>query len=336
MDNEYINNPDCPIKDILYLIQQDDTTSIRQALLEVINKSYPGSEVYLYKQGYSVYESKDKEFAPKLLASLNANKQYLKATENTITATNIEPSQFDGFQYLSADKYAQVFTIEAKHSNRGLLIIKNKNVIDEKYIDILISVYNNQIQLLRNKDTDSLTGLLNRQSFDSKIAKIYADLSYKNRSQEHLNGLVFALLDIDFFKSINDNFGHVYGDEVLILFSNAMKNTFRDNDMLFRYGGEEFVVLLSNVNLEQAQSILDRFRHNIENITLPLGNSVTASAGYCEFTNEIPLTSITDRADKALYYSKEHGRNKTSGYENLIENNEIQSITIDEGDVELF
>lgn len=336
MDNKYRNNPDCPIKDVLYLIQQDDTENIRQALLEVINKSYPNSELYLYKQGYSLYEAKDKEFAPKLLATLNANKQYLKATENTITDSNKTPIQFSGFQYLSADKYAQVFTIENEHSNRGLLIIKNKNVIDEKYIDTLISVYNNQIQLLRNKDTDSLTGLLNRQSFDTKLEKLYADLGYKNRSQETSNSIVFALLDIDFFKSINDNFGHVYGDEVLILYSNTMKKTFRDNDMLFRYGGEEFAVILNNVNLEQAQSILDRFRHNIENITLPLGDSVTTSAGYCEFTNEIPLTSITDRADKALYYSKEHGRNKTSGYENLIENNKIQSITIDEGDIELF
>ena len=336
MDNEFINNPDCPIKDILYLIQQDDTESIRQALLEVINKSYPDSEIYLYKQGYSIYESKGKEFTPKLLASLNAKESYLKTAEDTLASSNKESIHFDGFHYLSTEDYVQVFTIEKDHSNRGLLITKNNNVINEKYIDTLIRVYNNQIQLLRNKDTDSLTGLLNRQSFDTKIAKTYADLSYKNRSQEHLNGLVFALLDIDFFKSINDNFGHVYGDEVLILFSNAMKKTFRDNDMLFRYGGEEFVVLLSNVNLEQAQSILDRFRHNIENITLPLGNSVTASAGYCEFTNEIPLTSITDRADKALYYSKENGRNKASGYENLIENNELQSMIIDEGDVELF
>ena len=337
MDNEYINSPHCPVKDVLYLIQQDDTESIQQALLEVINKSYPDSEIYLYKQGYSLYDSKDKEFAPKLLASINANEPYLKITEDTLSPSNKESIHFDGFQYLSTDNYVQVFTIEKEHSNRGLLITKNNIVVDEKYIDTLINVYNNQIQLLRNKDTDSLTGLLNRQSFDSKLAKVYADLSYKNRSQEkNLNGLVLALLDIDFFKSINDNFGHVYGDEVLILFSNAMKTTFRDNDTLFRYGGEEFAVLLSNVNLEQAQSILDRFRQNIESITLPLGDSVTASAGYCEFTNEIPLANITDRADKALYYSKEHGRNTASGYENLIENNKIQSMTIDEGDVELF
>ena len=263
MDNKYRYDPDCPIEDILYLIKQEDAESIRQALLEVINNNYPDSEIYLYKQGYSIYESKGKEFNPKLLASLNADESYLKATEDTLASSNNDSISFDGFQYLSTDKYVQVFTIEKDHSNRGLLITKNNNVVDEKYIDTLINVYNNQIQLLRNKDTDSLTGLLNRQSFDLKLSKVYTDLSYENRNQENFNGLAFALLDIDFFKSINDNFGHVYGDEVLILFSNAMKSTFRDNDMLFRYGGEEFAVLLNNVNLEQAQSILDRFRHNI-------------------------------------------------------------------------
>ena len=64
MEHEYRNSPDCPVKDILYLIKQEDTESIRQALLEVINKSYPDSEIYLYKQGYSLYESKGKEFTP--------------------------------------------------------------------------------------------------------------------------------------------------------------------------------------------------------------------------------------------------------------------------------
>ena len=115
-----------------------------------------------------------------------------------------------------------------------------------------------------------------------------------------------------------------------------MKKTFRDVDLLFRYGGEEFAVLLKGVNLEQADFILNRFRKNIEAFNFPMENKVTTSIGYCEFNNKIPLSSIIERADKALYYSKEHGRNKTSGFEFLLEKNEIQDIIIDEGDVEIF
>jgi len=169
-----------------------------------------------------------------------------------------------------------------------------------------------------------------------KLSKLHENLQHENRAQDDADNYIFALLDIDFFKSINDRFGHVYGDEVLILFANTMRKTFRDDDMLFRYGGEEFAVLLSKVSLEQAESILNRFRKNIENITLPLGDCVTASSGYCQFTNTVPLSAITERADKALYYAKEHGRNNVRNYENLIENNKISDIVVDQGDVELF
>ena len=336
MENEYRNSPDCPVKDILYLIQQDDIDHIRSALLKIIDESYPDGEIYLYHQGYSLYDSKDRNFTPTLLACLSGKEDCKKKSENILLSSESETIQLDGFKNLPSDNHVQVFTVENERSNRGLLITINKKLIKDKYINTLISAYNSQIQLLRNKDSDSLTGLYNRQSFDSKLSKIHAHLDLENRTQDNSSGYVFALLDIDLFKSINDNFGHVYGDEVLILFANAMRRTFREVDMLFRYGGEEFAVLLNSVNLEQAESILDRFRHNIENITLPLGNSVTVSIGYCDFTNKKPLTSITEQADKALYYSKENGRNKISCYETLLNNNKIQDLVIDEGDVELF
>lgn len=336
MDNQYRNDPDCPIEDILYLIQQDDIENIRKALLEVINKSHPDGELYLYGQGYSLYESKNKEFSPQLLAYISHKKDYLKELQEIITSSNPKPVNFDGFKYLPTDEHVQVFIVENEHSNRGLLITVNKSIINDRYIKLLIKVYNQQIQLLRHKSTDSLTGLLNRQSFDIRLTNLHTDLGFENRTRDNLAGYVFALLDIDFFKSINDKYGHVYGDEVLILFSNMMNETFRDIDMLFRYGGEEFALLLNNVNLQQAEIILNRFRNNVANITLPMGNAVTVSIGYCEFTNEVPFTIITERADKSLYYSKKNGRNKTSCYEKLIEENKIQNIIVDEGDIELF
>ena len=333
---ELSNKVDCPVKDLLYLIRQEDIEQLRNALLDILEKSYPNSELYLYEQGYSLYDSGKRKFSPTLIACRSKNENCISKNQLMQLSSDDNSINFDGFNYLPTDDYVQVFTVESERSNRGLLITICESVIDEHYVYTLLSAYNHQVYLLRNKETDSLTGLLNRQSFDSKLAKLHENFDLENRADDEPCKFSFALLDIDFFKHVNDKYGHVYGDEVLLLFSNLMKKTFRDTDMLFRYGGEEFAVLLHDVTLEQTDSILNRFRNNIEAFNFPMENKVTTSIGYCEFNNKIPLSSIIERADKALYYSKEHGRNKTRGFEYLIEQNKIQDTIIDSGDIELF
>ena len=336
MEIEFNNTKNCPVKDLLSLIRQDSIENLRQALLNVIDAANPNGEIYLYEQGYSLYQSSDRPFSPTLLACRSKNEDCMKKAQEMQLSGDANSIQFDGFKYLPTDDYVQVFTVESERSSRGLLISVNKSIVDEHYIYTLLSAYNHQVHLLRNKDTDSLTGLFNRQSFDSKLAKLHANLDSENRSDDEPSHFCFALIDIDFFKKVNDKYGHVYGDEVLLLFSNLMKETFRDADMLFRYGGEEFAVLLHNISLEQANSVLNRFRTNIENFNFPMDNKVTASIGSCEFSNQVPLSVIVGRADKALYYSKENGRNLVSSFEKLLANNQIKDIIIDEGDIELF
>ncbi len=334
LDNN--NTTKCPVKDLLSLIRQDNIEQLREALLHVIDKSHPDGEIYLYEQGYSLYESNKRAFSPKLIACRNKSENCLKKSQVMQLTSDSETIQFDGFKYLPTDDYVQVFTVESERSNRGLLITINKEVIDEHYIYTLLSAYNHQVYLLRNKDTDSLTGLYNRQSFDSRLAKLHANFDQENRADDEPSQYCFALLDIDFFKNVNDKYGHVYGDEVLLLFSNLMKKTFRDADMLFRYGGEEFAVLLHDITLEQADSVLNRFRKNVEDFNFPMENKVTTSTGFCAFNNKIPLSSIVERADKALYYAKEHGRNMVCGFEYLLDKNEVEDFKIEEGDIELF
>lgn len=336
MEIENKNDIDCPVKDLLSLIRQDDIEHLRNALLEVIDKSHPGGEIYLYEHGYSLFESGNKRFSPTLLACRGSDNNCVENAQLIQLSSDADSIHFDGFKYLPTDDYVQVFTVESERSSRGLLITINENIIDEHYIHTLLSAYNHQVHLLRNKDTDSLTGLFNRQSFDSKLTKLHSNFSSEKRANDEPCQYCFALFDIDFFKKVNDKYGHIYGDEVLLMFSTLMKETFRDVDILFRYGGEEFAVLLHNVNLIQADSILNRFRKNIEEFNFPMENKVTASIGYCEFNNKVPLTSIIERADKALYYAKENGRNIVSGFESLIKQNKIQDIIINEGDVELF
>ena len=332
MDESTINTAECPIKDLLYLIRQDEIEKLRAALLDVIDRFQPEGEIYLYEQGYSLYDTSNQSFSPVLIALHCKDKK-----KNIIKLQNDkEKNNFGSFKFLPTEDYVQVFSVEGERSSRGLLITINSNMIDENYINTLLDVYNNQVYLLRNKDTDSLTGLYNRLSFDNKLEKIHNNLNYEKRSNDEQNQYYFAMLDIDFFKQVNDQFGHTYGDEVLLLFSNAMKNTFRDIDLLFRYGGEEFSILLKNVDSEQTQSILDRFRKSIEELDFPLNNNVTVSIGFCSFNNKTPLTTIIERADKALYYSKDNGRNRVSHFEALLEQNKVEDISISEGDVELF
>ncbi len=330
------NTADCPVKDLLYLIRQDDTEQLRAALLDSIDKFQPGGEIYLYEHGYSLYQASGHAFSPTLIACRGKNNYQIDKDQLEQISSDDHAVQFDGFKYLPTEDYVQVFTVESERSSRGLLITINKNIINEHYVYTLLSAYNHQIYLLRNKDTDSLTGLYNRQSFDSKLVKLHNNLGFVNRAGDEPTKYCFALLDIDFFKKVNDKYGHVYGDEILLLFANIIKQTFRDNDMLFRYGGEEFAILLSNVELELAGVILNRFIKKIEDFAFPMENKITASIGYCAFNNEIPLSSIIERADKALYYSKEHGRNKTSSFENLLSQEKIKDTIIAEGEIELF
>jgi diguanylate cyclase (GGDEF)-like protein len=142
-------------------------------------------------------------------------------------------------------------------------------------------------------------------------------------------------MDIDHFKQVNDEYGHLYGDEVLLLFSRLMTKSFRHYDLLFRYGGEEFVVVLNNTDLETALTILERFRITIENYNFPQIGRKTISIGVTEISDQTMLSNVIDRADKALYYAKKNGRNQVCCYEKLVGAGLISNKTATE-DIELF
>lgn len=336
MQSSLKNTAECPIKDLLYLIHQEHIEQLRAALLKLIDKFQPGGEIFLYEQGYSIYESQNKDFFPKLLAHHPKNNETKHTDKIVRFSESSQGNEFNGFTFAPTDDYIQVFTVESERSNPGLLITVNKEIINEDYIYTLIKFYNQQVYLLRNKDTDSLTGLYNRHSFESTLKKYYDTLSFKNRSNDVKSSNYFAMLDVDFFKKINDEYGHVYGDEVLMLIANSMKKTFRDADILFRYGGEEFAVLLKDVTEEQTESILNRFRKNVEKLHFPFEHKVTISIGFCAFNNTSHLGTIIDHADKALYYSKDHGRNKVSNFDYLLREHKIQNTPETKNDIELF
>ena len=157
--------------------------------------------------------------------------------------------------------------------------------------------------------TDELTGLSNRRCFDSTFEKEFL------RAQRYNNKLTLVMFDIDFFKKVNDTYGHQCGDYILKQVSNAALQTFRKTDTVFRFGGEEFVVILTETDIEQSIIPLERFRKTVETLDLNYQNqklNITVSIGACQLTPEIHTAEeFLHHTDNALYEAKNSGRNKT-------------------------
>jgi len=126
--------------------------------------------------------------------------------------------------------------------------------------------------------------------------------------QRH-NKMSLILLDIDFFKKVNDNYGHNMGDQVLIQISHTLLRTLRNIDIICRWGGEEFIAILPTAPLEIASVITEKIRKSIEELDIDIVGKVTASFGVAEVKEGESMEDVVDRADKALYLAKDSGRN---------------------------
>jgi diguanylate cyclase (GGDEF)-like protein len=206
-----------------------------------------------------------------------------------------------------------------------------------KTIGKLLQIYQNFTGLINDNERDTLTGLLNRKTFENKVNKQLAQMhKTSSRKDDKPNSLHYlAIFDIDFFKRVNDTYGHQIGDEVLLLFAQLMAQTFRSTDALFRFGGEEFVGVFECESCIDIENILDRFKSKVGNFNFPQIGQVTVSVGYTEMTVYDTSSQLIDRSDMALYYAKHHGRNRICFYEQLIVDGLLQE-NKKEGDVELF
>lgn len=162
----------------------------------------------------------------------------------------------------------------------------------------------------REAYTDSLTNLANRKAFETEIIRIAQESDEKNTPFSLL------LMDIDFFKSFNDNYGHQVGDQVLRLVARTLTDNVKGRDIAARYGGEEFAVLLPETRLQEAVMVGDHLRKAVENkeiINRNTGDSlgkITLSGGVSQYTIGEDLESLIERADNALYTAKHNGRNQ--------------------------
>lgn len=167
-------------------------------------------------------------------------------------------------------------------------------------------------QVRRESLTDSLTGLSNRKSFDSEIRRIL--------EESKKNGAAFSLLilDIDHFKSFNDNYGHQVGDQVLRLVAKCLTDGVKGKDLAARYGGEEFVIILPDTELAGAVAAGNNLRKIVANKDVINRNTggkmgrITMSVGVAEFSGSESVEDLIERADSALYTAKHNGRNQVA------------------------
>lgn len=221
-----------------------------------------------------------------------------------ISSIDSKETILDFFRVGASDYLSKPF-IEEEFRARIVTHLRNRKYV--KQLEYL------NYRLQYQAEHDGLTGIYNRGYFQSELGGLFAHC--KHTGQE----LTCILMDLDFFKQVNDNFGHAFGDLVLIEFSKLLSRNRRNSDIAARYGGEEFVVLLPDTNLEDGVAIAEQIRTTAEGHIYSDGKTelqVTASFGVASLQNHNPNNpdKLLSMADAALYEAKEHGRNKVMIY----------------------
>lgn len=164
-------------------------------------------------------------------------------------------------------------------------------------------------ELEKSSVSDELTGVNNRYIVN-EIINSETDRFTINKD------IVILMFDIDFFKNVNDTYGHEAGDKILKFVSSKIKSQISKNDYIIRWGGEEFIIILVDYTEEKAKALAEQLRHDIEasdNGICP----VTISLGLCRYNKNETYHQCVDKADQALYYAKNHGRNQVVDYANI-------------------
>lgn len=334
---------DCPLDAVVSLAEPRDVPGLNGAFLSILKEHIP-------QRAVKVYEIVN-DFCGKAADGFQAQQalKLILQTHESNSAVKLEIDDED-VQKCITEKIPvtgksstsglerTIFSIPGLPTPLGLLVIEGR--VDnscKNFLDPLLRIYSSHAFLLNRNEHDSLTGLFNRHVMENKLNQIYyCQSNGKRQDDSDQQTWSIALLDIDYFKLINDQHGHLFGDEVLVMFSRLLRSSFRDDDLLFRYGGEEFLVAVRNVNSETAKSILNRFREKVQQTSFSRQVTITVSIGYTDLDTTQSLQTIIERADRALYYSKYQGRNLTSCYEQLCEKGLVEECMDTQGNIALF
>jgi len=239
-----------------------------------------------------------------------------------------------------------LFPIVTEHEAAGVLEVDTADPLPDEQrrtVQGILRIYRNFQSLLDYSERDTLTGLLNRKTFDECFLRLAVEAANGHLARAQGGGRrqgpgAFAslgVIDIDHFKRVNDQHGHLIGDEVLLLLSRQLRACFRFYDHLFRFGGEEFVVLVRCASADAALEVFERLRATVAAVPFPRVGRVTVSVGVSALRAGDTPSAAFERADKALYWAKQHGRDRVAGFEALVRRGELTDSSR-ESNVELF
>lgn len=212
----------------------------------------------------------------------------------------------------AASKPEDVLASVSMILNEARAFVTQSQKLEEELTDSSREISNlkSELENARNDAmTDALTGLYNRRGFNRAIGDIAP------KCQNTKDCFTLMLVDLDYFKSINDNYGHLVGDKVLAAFAKTLRHNTRIEDYLARFGGEEFVIIMPGISLEQAKQMAEKIRKATMKLSLKVVPSnewisnLTVSLGVAQYRNGETVESVIDRCDQALYAAKDSGRN---------------------------
>ena len=266
-------------------------------------------------------------------AKARKDDKILMANNNAFKLFGINPQELDRYRFkdffadldnrhllserLETEREVQDFEVLIKtpYTAVPFWLLASANIIDYNYEPVLYTAFQD-ITSRKNRETmlqnqalrDPLTSIYNRRYFEEEVSRRI--ILAKNNSQPYS----ILMLDADYFKKVNDTYGHKTGDKVLIELASAIEHALRDNDVVARYGGEEFVVYLSDSSAQQGAIVAERLRQSIEKIVVVSDNNqevkFTVSVGVSSSEISDSLDVLIKTADEALYRAKQNGRNR--------------------------
>ncbi len=234
-----------------------------------------------------------------------------------IETTSYDTTIYDALEFVRKKQFKRLVVVDANDETIGVVTQSELlRLVNNKWMDIIkekgneLSKINEELinktaQLEMQASTDFLTKLYNRSKFDSMVNyEIHQVQRYSNRN------LSLILLDIDDFKYINDNYGHDVGDSILQEIAKIITISSRKSDIAARWGGEEFILMLPETNIEQALLVAQKIRSTIQNHEFVKRLKITCSLGVSQFQTTDIYTQLFKRADGALYKAKNNGKNR--------------------------
>ena len=247
----------------------------------------------------------------------------------------------------SGDNLLICFPLYGGEAIRGYFVFerdRETTPVEDAVINGILEVFSNYYDLLDTSQRDQLTGLFNRYSLEINLDRLWNLLSArmkevnsgkeKSRRNKTPQTYWLGVLDIDHFKKINDTYGHIIGDEVLILVSRLLEKSFRQSDLLYRFGGEEFIAIIAADDVDAATLAFDRARKAVGTFQFPQVGNVTLSGGFTGADPMVLPQEVISRADSSLYVAKNMGRNRICYYGTLVREGILKDVAT--GSIDIF